>query len=316
MRYIFRADSSRAIGSGHVMRSSAIAEDLIARGREAIFIGAISDVPWVASRIMSLGFSQILESSEAFVSDPGNDVLIIDSYTVSIGDEFIQQKHWRRIVAISDDLTPKYKADLIIHPGISDEWKPNRDVKFLTGPKYIPFRKSIKKKVKNLSIKETLKILVVGGGTDPFNFADEICLVLKNIQGQFHVIIFSNNNLLAQTDPRFTVVQIGFQLDLEASDADLVFTTASTTSLEFIAREIPVGLGCAVDNQQEYYESLVGAKIAMPVGEFSEGRWKLDHAKMAELINSGELRKTLEQKSAGLLDLKGAERIVDEILKL
>jgi spore coat polysaccharide biosynthesis predicted glycosyltransferase SpsG len=298
------------------MRSSAIAEDLIARGREAIFIGAISDVPWVASRIMSLGFSQILESSEAFVSDPGNDVLILDSYTVSTGDEFIKQKHWRRIVAISDDLTPKYKADLIIHPGISDEWKPNREVKFLTGPKYIPFRKSIKKKVKNLSIKESLKILVVGGGTDPFNFADEICLVLKNIQGQFHVIIFSNNNLLAQMDPRFTVVQIGFQLDLEASDADLVFTTASTTSLEFIAREIPVGLGCAVDNQQEYYESLAAAEVAMPVGEFSECRWKLDHAKMADLINSGELRKSLEQKSAGLLDLKGAERIVDEILKL
>ena len=117
-------------------------------------------------------------------------------------------------------------------------------------------------------------------------------------------------------DPRFTVVQIGFQLDLEASDADLVFTTASTTSLEFLAREIPVGLGCAVDNQQEYYESLVGAKVAMPVGEFREGKWKLDHAKMADLINSGELRKALEKKSAGLLDLKGAERIVDEILKL
>ena len=316
MRYIFRADSSRAIGSGHVMRSSAVAEELIARGREVIFIGAISDVPWVASRIMSLGYSQILESSNTFVSDPGNDVLILDSYTVPIEDEFIQQKHWRCIVAISDDLTPTYQADLIIHPGISDEWKPNRAVKFLTGPKYIPFRKSIKKKVKDLSIKETLQILVVGGGTDPFNFAEEICLALKNIQGQFHVTIFSNNHLLAQIDSRFTIVQIGFQLDVEASDADLVFTTASTTSLEFIAREIPVGLGCAVDNQQEYYESLAAAEVAIPVGEFSEGRWKLDHAKMADLINSGELRKTLEQKSAGLIDLKGAERIADEILKL
>jgi spore coat polysaccharide biosynthesis predicted glycosyltransferase SpsG len=316
MRYIFRADSSRAIGSGHVMRSSAVAEELIARGREVIFIGAISDVPWLASRIMSLGYSQILESSNTFVSDPGNDVLILDSYTVPIEDEFIQQKHWRCIVAISDDLTPTYQADLIIHPGISDEWKPNRAVKFLTGPKYIPFRKSIKKKVKDLSIKETLQILVVGGGTDPFNFAEEICLALKNIQGQFHVTIFSNNHLLAQIDSRFTIVQIGFQLDVEASDADLVFTTASTTSLEFIAREIPVGLGCAVDNQQEYYESLAAAEVAIPVGEFSEGRWKLNHAKMADLINSGELRKTLEQKSAGLIDLKGAERIADEILKL
>jgi spore coat polysaccharide biosynthesis predicted glycosyltransferase SpsG len=298
------------------MRSSAVAEELISRGREVIFIGAISDVPWLASRIMSLGFSQILENSNAFVSNPGNDVLILDSYTVPIEDEFIQQKHWRCIVAISDDLTPTYQADLIIHPGISDEWKPNRAVKFLTGPKYIPFRKSIKKKVQNLSINETLKILVVGGGTDPFKFTEEICLVLKNIQGQFNVVIFSNNDLLAQMDSRFTVVQIGFQLDAEASDADLVFTTASTTCLEFIAREIPVGLGRAVDNQQEYYESLAAAEVAMPVGEFSGGRWKLDPAKMTKLINSGELRKALEQKTEGLLDLEGAARIVDEILKL
>ena len=316
MRYIFRADSSRAIGSGHVMRSSAIAEELIARGREVIFIGAISDVPWVASRIMSLGFSKILENTKKFVSDPGHDVLILDSYTVSVNDEFIQQKHWRRIVAISDDLTPTYKADLIIHPGISDEWKPNRDVKFLTGPDYIPFRRSINKSVKNLSIKGDTKILVVGGGTDPFNFAEEICKSLKNIQGLFHVIIFSNNGLLARMDSRFTVVEIGFQLDVEASNADLVFTTASTTSLEFIAREIPLGLGCAVDNQKEYYESLASAGVAIPVGEFNGGRWQLDQTKMADLINSDELRKTLKQKSAGLVDLKGAERIVNEILKL
>lgn len=298
------------------MRSSAVAEELIARGKEVIFIGAISDVPWLALRINGLGFSQILQNSKAFVSDPGRDVLILDSYTLSIDDEFVQRNRWRRIVTISDDLTPEYGADLIIHPGLSDKWKPNTTIKFLTGPKYIPFRKSIKKSVSSLSNKEALKILVVGGGTDPFDFVEGICMVLRNIQGQFRVIVFSNNELLAGMDSRFTVVKIGFQLDVEASNTDLVFTTASTTSLEFIAREVPVGLGCAVENQEEYYESLASAGVAIPIGHFSVDGWELDQPKMADLIDSRELRETLKQKSVGLIDLKGAERIVNEILKL
>ena len=59
MRYVLRADASQSIGAGHVMRSSAIAEELIARGEDVIFVGQISDLPWVEERIASLGFTHI-----------------------------------------------------------------------------------------------------------------------------------------------------------------------------------------------------------------------------------------------------------------
>ena len=39
MRYVLRADASESIGAGHVMRSSAIAEELIARGENVVFVG-------------------------------------------------------------------------------------------------------------------------------------------------------------------------------------------------------------------------------------------------------------------------------------
>ena len=316
MRYILRADSSLTIGSGHVMRSSAIAEELIARGEEVIFVGNSSEIPWLSLRISDLGFSQILQSSTELASNPETDILILDSYTLSVGDEFIQKNRWRRIIAIADESTPAYEADLIIHPSLSENLRPKLDSKFLTGPKYIPFRKSIKKKDNPLEDCEALVILVVGGGTDTFNFVEAICTELKNIEGLFQAKIFSSNEQLSQLDSRFTNVPIGSQLDFWATSADLVFTTASTISLEFIAREIPVGLGCAVDNQEEYYESLTLTGVAMPIGQFRRDKWDLDQPKMKELINSKELRETLKQKSAGLVDLKGAERIVDEILKL
>ena len=316
MRYIFRADSSQAIGSGHVMRSSAIAEELIARGEETIFIGEFSDIPWLASRVHSLGFSQILDPDTMFISDPRTDTLILDSYFLSVADEFIQQDNWRRVVTISDALTPAYKADLIIYPALSENWKPTESVKFLTGPKYIPFRKSIKKRFYGPSINQTLQIIVVGGGTDPFNFVEGICKVLRNFQDDFHVQIFSTNEQLAQMDPRFTATQIGSQLDVCASTTDLVFTTASTTSLEFVAREIPLGIGCAVDNQEEYYESLASHGVAVPIGRFHLDRWEFNHSNIKELIRSKELRESLRQKSKGVVDLDGASRIADEIQNL
>jgi spore coat polysaccharide biosynthesis predicted glycosyltransferase SpsG len=311
-----RADSSPIIGSGHVMRLSAISEELIARGEQVIFIGQYNDIPWLATRINALGFTQIHQTSTAYISNPVTDVLILDSYTLPVDDVFIQRNKWRRIVVIADELTPPYLADLLIHPGVSENWKPNLGIEFLAGSDYIPFRKSITKSMTPPKNKEFLEILVVGGGTDPYKFVHAVCMTLRNIQGEFRARIFSNDFSLAKLDSRFTIIQIGSDLDLHAANAELVFTTASTTSLEFIAREVAVGLGCAVDNQKEYYETLVLAGVAIPIGTFNNGGWGLDELMIRELVYSQKLRETLIRKSSGLFDLGGATRIVDKILKL
>jgi spore coat polysaccharide biosynthesis predicted glycosyltransferase SpsG len=316
MRYVLHADSSPKIGSGHVMRLTAIAEELIKRNKSVVFIGQFTEIPWVASRIFGLGFSQILCSSAEYGSNPLTDVLILDSYSLPIEDPFIEQNKWRGIVTISDELTPKYTADLVIRPGINQDLDPEIHGKCLSGPKFIPLRKSITKLHKVTTDEEPIEILVVGGGTDPFNFVHAVSKSLMGFQGQFRARFFSNEPSLAKLDSRFTSIPIGPDLDMFANSAQLVFTTASTTSLEFIAREAAVGIACAVDNQQGYYKSLVEAGVAVPIGQYSQGYWQLNELNMIEMINSAELRKKLRKKSSGIIDLKGTIRIVDEILKL
>jgi spore coat polysaccharide biosynthesis predicted glycosyltransferase SpsG len=298
------------------MRLSAIAEELIARGEKVTFIGHVAALPWLASRINSQGFSQILQSSTEYLPDPATDVLILDSYTLSVDDDFIKSSNWKGIVTISDAMTPPYKASMIFRPGISKDRGPDLDIKYFSGPNYIPFRKSIKKFEKSPSNFEVLEILVVGGGSDPFEFTKAICLALRSIQGNFQVRIFTKNLLLAELDTRFTVFEIGPELDVYATSAELVFTTASTASLEFIAREVAVGIGCATDNQEEYYESLASAGVAVPIGIFSNGEWNLDEHKIAEMVHSAQLREAIMQRASGSFDLQGTSRIVDEILKL
>jgi spore coat polysaccharide biosynthesis predicted glycosyltransferase SpsG len=298
------------------MRSAAIAEELIARGEIVIFAGQISNMPWLEQQINNIGFSHILSSPESFISNPETDILILDSYIVPVKDIFIQTEKWKLVVILADELTPTYEAGIVIHPGLSSEWLSSLNARILAGPKYIPFRKSIQKVEKVNFSKVILEVLVIGGGTDFFNFTEAVCEVLKDIPGNFHASVFSNNVKLSEFDTRLSIVPIGSELDEIAKYAGLVFTTASTTSLEFVAREVAVGIGCAIANQEEHYESLSAFGVAAPIGRFVAGNWELDQARIAELIESSDLRDALRLNCAKLIDLDGASRIADEITRL
>ena len=315
MRFVFRTDASMSIGSGHVMRSSAIAEEAIARGIPSFFVGKISDLTWVSERIRGLGFIQVLENSSEFIPDENEDILIIDSYEIPTDDVFVQLRNWSKVVSIFDELTPDYSCDLRIHPGLTKAWPKRFSGSTLSGPKFVPLRKSIKNSTENTP-KGTLEVLVVGGGSDAYGFVPAVVNLLTQLTQDFHATIFTNSFLSMDLGERFTVSEVGLNLDLIANTADLVFTTASTTSLEFLARGSAVAIGCAVDNQELYYKELSGGDYAAPIGEFLNNEWHLDAELIQELLSSETFRVTLKANSANLIDLNGAKRIVDEILKL
>ena len=315
MRIVFRADASKSIFSGHVMRSSAIAEEAIARGIPSFFVGKISDLTWVSERIRGLGFIQVLENSSEFIPDENEDILIIDSYDIPTDDVFVQLQNWSKVVSIFDELTPDYSSDLRIHPGLTKAWPKRFSGSTLSGPKFVPLRKSIKNSTEHTP-KGTLEVLVVGGGSDAYGFVPAVVNLLTQLTQDFHATIFTNSFLSMDLGERFTVSEVGLNLDLIANTADLVFTTASTTSLEFLARGSAVAIGCAVDNQELYYKELSGGDYAAPIGEFLNNEWHLDAELIQELLSSETFRVTLKAKSANLIDLNGAKRIVDEILKL
>jgi len=318
MRYVLRADASKLMGAGHVMRSSAIAEELIARGEEVIFVGQISDLHWVEERIASLGFGKIYKQSNDYISSSDSDVLIIDTYNGEITDPFIDPKNWLHIVAIVDELTPNYRCTLRIHPGLDSNWTGNSLIPILAGPKYIPFRSSLSRNihVRN-DEKHVFKIAVIAGGSDPHGLVNEIAKILATMPEQFEAYLFSSSYADSVLDSRFFYVEVGPLLDEVTKDVDLVLTTASTSSLEFIARGLCVGIVCAIDNQEQYYETLSELGIAIPLGfRNSTNGWDLNHQKIYSLVNSSELREHLIARASGLIDFNGASRIVDAIAKL
>lgn len=293
------------------MRSSAIAEESIARGIETIFIGEILDLPWVVDRINNLGFSKVYNQPSKFEPD-ANDVLIIDSYTISKSDPFLSKKYWSKIISIFDDSTPDYICDVRIHPGIKQDWDQKYAVRTFSGPEFIPLRKSILKSRKHVE-SDPLKIIITGGGPDNQNFAQGVAQRLNNTNILFHASILSDNLQKKSLDERFSFLPTGMALDDIADEADLVFTTAGTTSFEFIAREIPVAIGCSVQNQLMNYVYLKKRGLAAPIGIFQESKWFFNNKLIIEVIRSKKKREILREKNGNLVDLDGAKRILNII---
>ncbi len=303
------------------MRSSAIAEELINRGKEVVFVGQISGLTWVEQTVTSLGFTSIyLESngSKKFISKSDSDVLIIDSYHIDINDAFIQPEKWLHIVAIVDELTPNYICNLRIHPGLDDTWTGNSNTPIVSGPKYIPLRSSLYKNLSTSNNKgQNLKIAVVAGGADAYGLVHEIANALSKIPQQFEVYLFSTNSSDSTLDSRFHFIELGQKLDQLTKDVDLVLTSASTSSLEFLARGLCVGIVCAVDNQRQNYETLGKFGIAAQLGfRTLQNSWKLDQQKIYSLVTSSELRRNLTARAENLIDFNGASRIVDVMTNL
>jgi spore coat polysaccharide biosynthesis predicted glycosyltransferase SpsG len=318
MRYVFRADASHDIGAGHVMRCSTIAEEVIARGLEAIFVGRIENLEWVRNRIHNLGFSSVFENEDEFLSNPDSDVLVLDSYLIGVEEPFISRRKWKMVVLIADNVTPKFECDLIIHPGLDNEWLKDSVIPVLYGPEYLLIRKSIKKITGAQILPETgPRIVVVGGGSDSSQFCRAVAIALKSIQEPFTAVLFTNDMFEAKLDKRFMVSPIGDALDEMIKDTNLVLTPASTSSFEFIAREIPMGIACAAENQRLNFKTLVLRKLAYPIGIYSnKDGWAIDGPAIHRLIIDADLRKELKGGISALIDLQGPKRIVDTIHSL
>jgi spore coat polysaccharide biosynthesis predicted glycosyltransferase SpsG len=287
---------------------------LIHQGEEVIFIGTVSGLNWIENRIRELGFALIYDSPNLFFPDEKTDVLILDSYSIDKNDPFLTKSSWNKIIAIVDSVTPDYRCDLRVHPGLDSSWNHDTAIPLLSGTSFIPLRKTInpnQKKVRSAS--RPLEIIVSSGGTDAFGLVNTLAGVLGETNAQFTAYLFTNSRLSNKLDSRFVYVPIGPEIDIISQNADLVFTTASTSSLEFIARGLPVGIISVVDNQEIYYLKLGELGVAAQVGRRLEESWALDVNLIKDLVHSVERRLKLSDAAANLIDSHGASRIVEHI---
>ena len=279
-------------------------------------MGSLGGIDWIKQHLMQPGITHVAHLDFSQISKD-NDVLVIDSYELPVTDPFIQPVYWKSVVSIADEETPNYNSELIIHPGIDPFNKHHTETKLLTGVRYIPLRKTIKK-TRKIDNGKVGKVVIFGGGSDKFQLANALAHELFEIKEFDRAIFFTDlGREVPLLDKRFQVVEFGAKLDSQLEDTDLVITTASTSSLEIIAREIPLGVCNSAKNQLPYLKAITEKGLAMGIGSLNiAGKWDLDLNVIKALFHDPHLRAQLRKNSHGFLDLFGSQRIVDELLKL
>ncbi|CAN2170594.1 hypothetical protein MCEMRE249_00028 [Candidatus Nanopelagicaceae bacterium] len=106
-------------------------------------------------------------------------------------------------------------------------------------------------------------------------------------------------------------------MDDVANECDLALTLASTLSTELLARELPIGIAAAFENQKQGHDKMVSSGVAVSIGNhLTSKNWEINRSVLEKLVSSSKFREQLRKKTVGLIELGGASRIVREILTL
>jgi len=319
MRFIIRADATKEIGTGHVMRTSVIAEELLSRGFEVIFVGTFTEIPWLKEYMKNMGFTKVFQSSRQFLSNPSNDFLILDSYHIPVTDSFIQKNSWNKILAIVDDSTPQYLADTYVHPGLFTSWqKPKRSTagNLFYGEEFILIRKSLReiRGAKYNAANSRKQILITGGGSDPFQFSQRIVELIATLKFDFNAFIIASSFELPAGDSRFQFIPMGRGYENLLPSLDLAITTAGTSSYEFLYLGIRTALASAVENQVGNQKYLVENSLAFSIGHRNtKQEWELDLREIEKFLNSELFVPEMKEmkESMGIGHLKIVDLITD-----
>ena len=204
---IFRTDASMFIGSGHVMRCMALAEELnydcwavgvsfISRNHEGSLNGLIRNKGFGLYELPAgsqdrsngdrkgeyaawLGTSQEADASETIeiLKDNQPDWLIVDHYAIDVTWQRMVRPYVRNIMVIDDLANRRHECDLLLDQNyVSEEHKRYADFvprscTTLLGPQYALLRKEFAKARENLKPRDgsVNRVFVFFGGVDPDN---------------------------------------------------------------------------------------------------------------------------------------------------
>lgn len=295
------------------MRVTTIAQEAIIRGHECRFVGKITDLPWVEEYVRSVGFISLDQNIDDVDPIFNDEVLIFDSYTMSLHSPYNVPEIWKLSVCITDHFAPEYSADIHVRQSMLNV-SANGSRFMFSGPNFALVRKEVRKTAAYDPLQFPPKILILGGGSDPYGFVKAVLQKLSNSRLPFVTHVFSDENLDRFASLSIHQHPLGPELDALADSITLVITTASTASIEFIAREIPTLIACAVENQEKLYSELVDLDLAIPIGgRNSLGSWQLNLNTIETAIKDQSIRLNMRRNIQGFVDLMGPSRILDEI---
>jgi UDP-2,4-diacetamido-2,4,6-trideoxy-beta-L-altropyranose hydrolase len=258
-RLLFRADSSAAIGHGHIMRDLVLAKRFseyeIAFATRKLKGDINHKIPY---KIYDLKSDKIQELIE-LINTLHVSLLIIDHYDIGIEDEMLIKKMTEAKILVLDDTYKPHICDILLNHNICAE--PSRyatlvpkECELWCGSKFTLYREEFYKEAQ--ITRSRRGILIALGGTDPLNLSAKIA---KDIDPSIPLTVIStssNQNLkalqhYANDRGNCKVVVDTKEMAKLLNSCEVAIVSASTISQEALMLHVNIIAVKTADNQEE-----------------------------------------------------------------
>lgn len=352
---VIRADANSKIGMGHVMRCLSVADALVKRGEEVLFVTA-DDTPvplltkkGIPYRVLHTDYADMeaelpellavlreltlrAESPDAALAQKNTSILV-DSYYVT--EKYLAALKKRITTIYMDDIYAfSYPVDMLINYNIYGEEMGYEkdaafaDTKLLLGTEYVPLREEFSAAEQQRTA-ANCGILITTGGSDSFNLAGQLLMEAMKYDAlkekEYHVVSGSLNphigelQALAEKHENIHIhCNVTNMAELMAEN-EVALSAGGSTLYEFCAMGVPVIAFSFAENQERLVQTFVKRGIAQYGGNYrTDGNKMIQNtiAGLETLLENENLRAEYRKKARTLVDGKGADRIAEAIQAL
>jgi UDP-2,4-diacetamido-2,4,6-trideoxy-beta-L-altropyranose hydrolase len=322
IRVIVRADASREIGHGHIMRCLSLAAALRKRGADVQFFSRALE-GHAFSTVGQAGFHCQPVSDNAPI--PACDWLIVDHYGLDAKWESAQRGNAKKILVIDDLANRQHDCDVLLDQNLNPEgpsrylpWVPDH-CQLLLGPHYALLHKNFVIERAGLQPRtgRVRKVLICFGGSDAPDATGRVVDALSEAFPHLvlDIVAGSANTHAAQLQercvwhPLITLSVAVNDMAQRMANADLFVGAGGSMTWERAALGLPGITLSIASNQVMLCAALAerGAGIDLgPVETFSAGSLQFQ---VARLIDDAPRMRDMAEKLSALCDGRGARRV-------
>ncbi|MEV6347049.1 spore coat protein [Actinoplanes sp. NPDC051851] len=323
-----RCDAGPKTGVGHLVRCTALAEELTARDVDVHFLADLGGVAWAESQLEQRGLPWHPAPYDevglvAAVRRLGLDALVVDSYTLPPQHTRAVRRTGLPILAIVDGEPRGQSADIYVDQNL-DAVLEVGEVR-LAGLKYSLLRSAVRElRPESAPVHaggRTPKVVAFFGGTDAYRAAPQVARLLTRAGVPFDATVIAadeslRDELLAvATGPgqRFEIIPPTDHLPKLLAGADLVVSASGTSTWELLCLGRAAALVWVVDNQILGYDRTIARGYAAGLGRL--GDFDADASGVLKrLLTDPASRTELAARGWAAVDGRGVERVADALL--
>lgn len=336
MKKIFiRADMNAQIATGHIMRCLSIADALRGLGEPVRFILADEQA---VSLLKKRGYDAIVLHTQwncmeeelsvlsQVIRNEHIDKLLIDSYQVT--QRYLAELSKLVTTVYMDDLNLfEYPVDAVIC--YANYWKKfqykinDKRTTYLLGMKYVPLKQAFWNCEAKIISEKADNLLILTGGSDPFNVTEQILDSIDTYQFQTIDVICGIYNMnynkfvkKYENNKNIKFYQAVNNIEQYMKNADIAISAGGTTLYELCAIGTPAISFSFADNQLDNVRQFQEDGLIDYVGDA-----RMDdiagtiNQYLTRYRNDFELRKEKSENMQKMVDGKGAIHLAEALLK-